>query len=252
MTNVAIGSSTPWDPMTLDRAPWDLTPPDLVPWDEGCFGSGAQEPYDRALLRGGGVLSLRDASHGTAKTHTRIDVRRFLDDASEPERRLVRQLDGPILDVGCGPGRLVKAAILAGRPALGIDTSPAATGLARAAGLPVLRRSVFHPLPNEGEWGAALLIDGNVGIGGEPDVLLQRCARLVRPGGRIVVEAHDDPARDRSFRGIIADRHGRSSLPFPWAEVGTVALHRHAQQAGLTLVREWNERRRSFAEYAPR
>lgn len=231
MTSVVIGSATP---VHEDR-----------------FGSGAHEPYEYALRRGGGVLCLRDTSCAVSRS-TRIDVGRFLEDASEPECRIVRRLDGPILDVGCGPGRLVKASILAGRLALGIDTSPAATELARAKGLPVLRRSVFHPLPNEGQWGAALLIDGNIGIGGEPWTLLQRCARLVHPGGRVVVEAHEDATRDNAFSGVIADDRGRSSLPFPWAEVGSVALHRHARRAGLTLVREWNERRRSFAEYAPR
>lgn len=221
----------------------------LMSLDGGRFGSGVQEPYEYAVRRGGGVLCLSDTAGLTSRS-TRIDVGQFLDDASEQECRMVQGLAGPILNVECGPGRLVKASILAGQLTLGIDTSLAATELARSRGLPVLRRSVFHPLPKEGQWGAALLIDGNVGIGGEPSVLLQRCAQLVHPGGRVVVEAHADATRDYSFNGVIVDDRGRSSLPFPWAEVGTFALQRHARRAGLTLVREWNERERSFAEYA--
>ncbi|KQV07654.1 class I SAM-dependent methyltransferase [Leifsonia sp. Root112D2] len=223
-----------------------------APASSGYFGAGAQEPYDHALTRGHGVLSLRPTTDTGMDTASRIDVRRFLGDASESERLLVERLEGPILDIGCGPGRLVKASILAGRLALGIDTSKTATELARANGLPVLRRNVFHQLPNEGEWGVALLFDGNIGIGGEPAALLQRCAALVHGDGRIVVEAHNDTVRDRCFRGVITDDYGRSSLPFDWAEVGTLALHEYAQRAGLTLMREWSERERSFAEYAPR
>ena len=218
--------------------------------DGGWSGSGAQEPYEYDLRRGGGVLCLNDTA-GFARRPTRIDADQFLDDASEPECQLVQRLAGPILDVGCGPGRLVKASILAGQITMGIDTSLAATELARSRGLPVLRRSVFHSLPKEGQWGAVLLINGNIGIGGEPWILLQRCARLVHPGGRVFVEAHADTTRDYSFSSAIVDGRGRSSLLFRWAEVGTFALQRHALRAGLTLVREWSERERFFAEYAP-
>ena len=45
--------------------------------------------------------------------------------------RLLRP-PGPVLDVGCGPGRLAAAARSAGLPSLGIDSAPAAVRLARA------------------------------------------------------------------------------------------------------------------------
>src|SRR5262245_10811783 len=72
---------------------------------------------------------------------------------------------GPVLDIGCGPGRHTRALASRGVMALGIDTSPSAVASARQSGCPVLRRSVFDRLPREGRWGSALLIDGNIGIG---------------------------------------------------------------------------------------
>ncbi|HEY3143875.1 MAG TPA: class I SAM-dependent methyltransferase, partial [Acidimicrobiales bacterium] len=53
---------------------------------------------------------------------------------------------GPVLDVGCGPGRLVHALLARGRAALGIDLSPSAVAEAKARGALVLRRDVFAPL----------------------------------------------------------------------------------------------------------
>lgn len=134
---------------------------------------------------------------------------------------------GPVLDIGCGRGRFVHAAIMGGHLTLGIDVSESAVRIAQEHGLPVLCRSVFQELPGEGTWGTALLLDGNIGIGGDPVALLRRCAELVRDDdGRILVEA---------------PRGGR-------ATAGT--LHRYAAAAGLVACRVWSTRGRSFAEYA--
>ena len=157
---------------------------------------------------------------------------------------------GPVLDIGCGRGRFVHAAIMAGHLTLGIDISATAVQIAQEHGLPVLCRSVFQDLPGEGTWGTTLLIDGNIGIGGDPGALLRRCADLVRPGdGRVMVEAHPDPFRDRVFVGVLVDDLDRESLPFPWAEAGVRALRRYAAAAGLVETRVWTARGRTFAEY---
>ena len=153
-----------------------------------------------------------DASH--------LDVSAYLASATDGEREVLALTDGPLLDIGCGPARLVRAAIEAGRLALGIDISSAAIGHARSAGLPVLHRSVFDPLPAEGTWGAVALFDGNVGIGGDPVALLSRAAELLRPGGRMIVEAHADPEQDASFLAQLVHPAGARSAWFPWAEVG--------------------------------
>lgn len=92
-----------------------------------------------------------------------------------------RALRGTVLDVGCGPGRLVAELAARGRPALGIDVSEAAVAHTARLGGQALRRSVFEPLPGEGRWDTALLLDGNVGIGGDPAALLHRMAQLLTP-----------------------------------------------------------------------
>jgi SAM-dependent methyltransferase len=218
--------------------------------DAATFGSGAREPYRRALRDAERTLYLREAGADTSSGAVKLETERFLSSADAGDAEAVSDAVGPVLDIGCGPGRMVHAAIVAGHLTLGIDISPTAVGLAQEHGLPVLCRSVFQPLPAEGEWGTALLIDGNIGIGGHPTSLLARCVELVRPGGRVVVETHADPHRDRVFEGVVVDDLDRESLPFPWAEVGAIALRRHAAAAGLELVRERISHGRAFAEYS--
>ena len=92
----------------------------------------------------------------------------------------IRTAQGPVLDVGCGPGRMLRAAALQGHLVLGIDVAPAAVRLARGQGLPVLLRSVFDRLPGMGRWGTALLMDGNIGIGGDPSALPVPSVRAIR------------------------------------------------------------------------
>jgi SAM-dependent methyltransferase len=217
------------------------------------FGAGAWEPYGGALENDARSLYLheyRGEPHVARTDATRIDTDRFRAAADATDRAAIRTAEGPVLDVGCGPGRMLRAAALQGHLVLGIDVAPAAVRLARAQGLPVLLRSVFDRLPGAGRWGTALLMDGNIGIGGDPAALLRRCCALVRRGGgRVIVEAHVDALRDRAFESLVVDDLGRHSLPFAWAEVGTVPLRTHAARAGLVLVQEWTMQRRDFAEY---
>ena len=85
---------------------------------------------------------------------------------------IVSRCSGPVIDVGCGPGRFVEALAARGLPVLGIDVSGASVGQTRARGASALRRNVFEPVPGEGRWQTLLLADGNVGIGGDPFALL--------------------------------------------------------------------------------
>ena len=117
--------------------------------------AGAVAPPDRlALVADGGE-------------EIELPVGRWHGPPDEVELALLDTLPDPVIDVGCGPGRIVAALGAAGRPALGVDPSPAAVAEAARRRAPVLARSVFGPLPGEGRWGTVLLIDGNIGIGGE-------------------------------------------------------------------------------------
>jgi SAM-dependent methyltransferase len=151
------------------------------------------------------------------------------------EAALLAALPGPVLDVGCGPGRIVAALAAAGRPALGVDPSPAAIAEARRHRAPVLRRSVFSPLPGEGRWGAVLLLDGNVGIGGDPVRLLRRTAGLLRPGGRLVVEVAP-PGHSTERLTVRVETADGAGPWFPWARVAADRVAPMAAQAGLVVT----------------
>lgn len=224
-----------------------MTPTGSAPTILAAFGAGDAHPYEHALTDGDRVLHLHE--YQSDRAPVRLDIERFRAEADAVDAAIVRTVFGPVIDIGCGPGRIVRAAIIAGHLALGIDVSLAAVQLAQDQGLPVLRRSIFGDLPAAGTWGAALLIDGNIGIGGDPRALLQRCAELVVDDGRVLVEAAADPLRDHVFEGVVVDDLERTSLPFPWAEVGVIALRRYAADAELRLVREWERAGRVFAEY---
>jgi SAM-dependent methyltransferase len=163
-----------------------------------------------------------------------LDVDRWRAPATDAEREFLRRLRGPVIDLGCGPGRLVIALAEFGIPALGIDASPIAIRHATARGACVLRRSVFDPLPREGGWRAALLLDGNVGIGGDPIALLRRAARLVAPDGYVVVEV-EPPGRPTIIGSARLEDNQGSTARFPWACVGADDLAHHASAAGLAI-----------------
>jgi len=157
--------------------------------------------------------------------------------ARPEELALLRGLVGPVLDLGCGPGRLVAALAEMGTPALGVDASPVAIESARRLGAPVLQRSVFEPLPGEGRWRSVLLFDGNVGIGGDPVGLLRRLVALLAVGGSAMVEV-DPPGSPTMATDARIERAGEITEWFPWACVGADELVAVAADAGL-LHREW-------------
>lgn len=211
--------------------------------DLATFGSGGAEPYAHALLREHDTLFL----HSVDGARARIDVTRWTDDADAVDRALLRRARGPVLDIGCGPGRMVKAAVQRGMKALGVDVSPVAVEIVRAAGLPVHLGSIFDPIPHEGSWSTALLLDGNIGIGGDPAALLARCRAVLRGAGDVIVETHSDPTRDTAYEGSLVGTDGHVSDTFPWAEVGRAALAAHAEDASLRVTQGWAAGGRFFS-----
>nr|WP_246203496.1 class I SAM-dependent methyltransferase [Streptomyces tailanensis] len=207
------------------------------------------DPYAQALRTGRGPLYLRRLephAHGTAELIP-LDVERWCAAPDAADTSVLHRCTGPVLDVGCGPGRLVGALAARGVPALGVDVSPAAVTRTRRHGGAALRRSVFDRLPREGRWGTILLMDGNVGIGGDLATLLARLHDLVRPGGRLLAEAADEDVNQR-LTVRVEDAHGRHGRPFPWARVGTTALLHAADSTGWILTGRWSADGRPFVE----
>jgi len=174
------------------------------------------------------------------------DGSRWLQPPQPEEEAVLDQAEGPVLDVGCGPGRHVMALAQRGIMALGIDITPSAVRLARRRGAMVLERSVFDHVPGKGRWGSALLLDGNVGIGGDARALLTRLATLLRPGGLILAEL-DGPAAPRDRETVRVEHRGHHGPWFPWAWVSVDRLFEVAVPAGLTVADVWSDGGRSFA-----
>ncbi|MEE1940686.1 class I SAM-dependent methyltransferase [Streptomyces sp. TRM 70361] len=208
---------------------------DGLPWRAG--------PYARALRTGRGPLYLRRSDDGRLLP---LEVERWCAGADEADRTVLRRCAGPVLDIGCGPGRLVAALAALGRPVLGIDTAPEAVARTRALGGAALCRSVFGPLPGEGRWGSALLLDGNIGIGGDPAALLERVRALLAPGGLLLAEAAPEEVEER-VEVRLDDGGGGGAHPwFPWARLGRTALRRRARAGGWTVTAQWSAYGRSF------
>jgi SAM-dependent methyltransferase len=142
---------------------------------------------------------------------------------------------GPTIELGCGPGRLVARLIRRGVPALGIDRSATAIRLAGRGGAPALLGDVFEPLPGVGRWRTVLLVDGNVGLGGDPRRILSRAAELLGRGGRCVAEFDAEAIGIRSRWVRLESAHDVGPW-FRWASVGVDSAAVLAAQVGLSLT----------------
>lgn len=174
------------------------------------------------------------------------DADRWFATPDEDDLFALDGLDAPVLDVGCGPGRIVAHLAAAGITAMGVDVNAEALRCAHELGAPVLQRSVFDPLPGTGRWGAAVLLDGNIGIGGDPASLLARLRTLLRPGGLVVAEVESPGVRSRQINAQISIDDDITDW-FPWAIVSADDIAAAAQAAGLTLLSVRTSHHRWFA-----
>ncbi|WP_330174668.1 class I SAM-dependent methyltransferase [Streptomyces sp. NBC_01498] len=205
----------------------------------------SDDPYADALRTGRGPLFLRRTDGWLLP----LDVERWCARADAADLSALRRCEGAVLDIGCGPGRLVAALAARGRRALGVDVSAAAVERTTRLGGTALRRSVFDPLPGEGRWGTVLLIDGNIGIGGDPAGLLRRAGGLLAHGGLIIVETAPVDVDERVRVRVDDGRHPPppGGFPhFPWARLGTPALLRHGRALGWLPVDQWEAEGRPF------
>lgn len=177
-------------------------------------------------------LTLESRSGRTRELH----VGRWHEPATRDELALLSGLRAPALDVGCGPGRIVHALACMGVPAMGIDVAPEAVRRATDLGAVALCRSVFDPVPGEGRWASVLLLDGNVGIGGDPVALLTRCAQIGRSGATLVVEL-DPPEVPSTVTQARIVTPGEEPGPwFPWATVSSRDVAELAAASGTEVL----------------
>lgn len=173
-------------------------------------------------------------------------VHRWIGVADEVDERCLALLDGPVLDVGCGPGRHLHALARLGVFGLGVEISPVAVELARGRGATAIVASIFDELPGAGHWRSALLLDGNIGIGGKPVRLLRRLGALLGPRGTILAELAGPTAPTAETLVRLETPSSRSPW-FPWAEVSVTDVEAPAARAGLAVARLWRDQERWFA-----
>jgi 2-polyprenyl-3-methyl-5-hydroxy-6-metoxy-1,4-benzoquinol methylase len=105
-----------------------------------------------------------------------------------------------VIDIGCGKGDFIDAALSAGWSALGVELSPAAAKVARQFDLPVVNRDVFLPSDDLGTYDLLTMFEVIEHVE-RPARLLQRAEELVRPGGLVYVTTPNFDSLDRRFLG---------------------------------------------------
>lgn len=198
--------------------------------------------YESAL-EGGGGLTARHAD-GVIQT---LAIQQWLAEVDPVDERIVDRARGPVLDIGCGPGRHVAELVRRGIAALGLDASPLAVRLASARGASAVQGDVFTHGLELGVWETVLLLDGNLGIGGDPVALLRRSAEFLTPSGAVIVET-DAPGRGVQSLPVRLERGEDVSHWFPWARVAHDRIGELAAAAGLSLTACWFDGDRWFAE----
>jgi SAM-dependent methyltransferase len=161
-----------------------------------------------------------------------LPLARWLGPVDAADAALLERVEGTVLDIGCGPGRHVAALQAAGHTCLGLDLSPVAVEITRGRGADAFHGSVFEDVPDAGAWDTALLLDGNIGIGGEPATLLERARELLAPRGAVVAELDPPGARTGVTRARL-EAPGVVSEWFPWAHVSVDTVAEVAAEAGL-------------------
>lgn len=197
---------------------------------------GAPGRQTQARFRDGTILAL--------------GLERWLGPADATDEQLLDCVQGPVLDVGCGPGRHLHALAARGVFALGVDLSPVAVKLAVGRGGRAIVGDIFDELPGDGTWRSALLLDGNIGIGGSPPRLLGRLRTLMDEAGEILAEVEPPWGVTCSSQARL-ERGREVSAWFPWARVAAGQIEAIAEAGGFRADEVWTVSGRWFARLRP-
>ncbi len=207
----------------------------------------ALQPYESSLTDAGQLALL--AADGRSIV---LEIDRYLAECDDADRSVLDRCTGPVLDIGCGPGRIVQALTERGVAALGVDIASTAVELTRLRGGAALNRDLFARIPGEGRWPTALVLDGNVGIGGDAGRLLERLGAVLSPSGRAVVETDPDDAADEQLCVRFAMGGVAMGPEFGWSVVGADALLTYGAPLGFYASADWSLAGRRFIELARR
>jgi SAM-dependent methyltransferase len=157
------------------------------------------------------------------------DYRDYNDDV-EAIVHLAQEMDGPVLELGCGTGRLLLPLSVTGLPVTGVDISPALLARARAklATVPhgdqvtLVEADFRHLALPQRDFAFAFCTSNTLMHLADPAdqlTVLERVAAHLRPGGLLLIDLfHPDVAR-------LLDVHGVMELADQWTrEDGTEVI----------------------------
>lgn len=141
----------------------------------------------------------------------------------EPEERQLLAVvqNGPVLDLGAGAGRSAIHLQDRGLQVTAVEASRGAAEVCRRRGVRDVRESDLNDPPADQEWGAVLLLCGNLGLGGSWDGnrrLLATLAEISQPDAVLVADSVNDTGRAEIRLRI---RYG--DLATPWWRQRNVA-----------------------------
>lgn len=148
-------------------------------------------------------------------------------------RELAGLPPGRLLDVGCGKGRFLAAARDAGWDGIGVEFAPASAAAARdLAGVDVLVGD-FTEIAVPGEFDAITFWHVLEHLP-DPAAAVARAARLVRPGGRVVISVPNIDSLQARFGG---DSWFHLDLPRHLFHFGPRSLTSLVERSGLRVIR---------------
>jgi SAM-dependent methyltransferase len=152
-------------------------------------------------------------------------------------RGLARALAGPVLELGCGTGRVSAPLVKAGVDVVGLDISPDMLRLARDRGVAKtvqadMRRFAFAPdafalvaIPYNS---LQLLLDDDAIVD-----CLQAAAASLQPHGLIAFEATDFPAEDDVDDELLAEADGMRLIGSLRVDGDILHYHRRFEENGV-------------------
>jgi SAM-dependent methyltransferase len=138
-----------------------------------------------------------------------------------PERELLADLAGPVLDLGAGAGRAALHLQEQGLEVAAVESSPGAAEVCRRRGIVDVRVHDLTDPPADRPWQAVLLLCGNLGLGGSWDGnrrLLALLAERCPPGAVLVGDSVDGRPRPQ-----VRLRVHHAGLVTPWWDQRNVA-----------------------------